>query len=51
MLIWYNNTELHNKLNQLGFTSFDGRPLDKFSGNGGVFSVFVRGHNEFLQGE
>lgn len=37
-----------NALNALGFSGFDGRPLDLFSGNGGLFCVFVRGHNELL---
>lgn len=34
--------ELANQLNALGFLNFDG--------NGGVFCVFVRGHNELLEG-
>ena len=34
--------ELAKKLNDLGFTDFDGKPLGQFSGNGGVFQVFVR---------
>jgi hypothetical protein len=42
--------ELANQLNALGFLNFDGRPLGKFDGNGGVFCVFVRGHNELLEG-
>ena len=41
--------ELQNKLANLGFTDFDGRALNPYSGNGGVFSVFVRGHDELLQ--
>lgn len=41
--------ELAGKLNALGFTDFDLKPLGQFSGNGGVFSCFVRGHNELLQ--
>lgn len=44
--IW--TTKLQNKLTELGFVDFDGKPLHQFSGNGGVFSVFVRGHKEFL---
>lgn len=40
--------ELADKLNRLGFRDFDGKPLHQFSGNGGVFSVFVRGHDEIL---
>lgn len=40
--------ELAQRLTDLGFADFDGRPLHKYSGNGGVFSVFVRGHNEML---
>jgi len=42
------NTVLIHKLTILGFTDFDGAPLHKFSGNGGFFAVFVRGHKEFL---
>ena len=34
--------ELQNKLTKLGFKDFDGRPLNPYSGNGGMFSVFVR---------
>lgn len=30
------------KLTSLGFVDFDGGPLDRFSGNGGRFSVFPR---------
>jgi hypothetical protein len=37
---------LAEKLNTLGFVGFDGKPLGRFSGNGGMFSVFVRGHDE-----
>ena len=40
--------ELANKLNALGFVDFDGKPLGQFSGNGGHFCVFVRGHSELL---
>ena len=40
--------ELGDKLTRLGFSGFDGRPFHRFSGNGGVFSVFVRGHKEML---
>jgi len=40
--------DLQNKLNSLGFVDFDGSPLSQYSGNGGMFSVFVRGHEEFL---
>lgn len=40
--------ELADRLNALGFTDFDGEPLGPFSGNGGMFSVFVRGHYELL---
>ena len=41
--------ELVEKLSKLGFDGFDGRPLNRYSGNGGMFSVFVRGHNEMLR--
>lgn len=40
--------ELAAKLNALGFTNAHCEPLEKYAGNGGVFSVFVRGHNELL---
>lgn len=33
---------LADKLNKLGFTDFDGKPLGIYSGNGGFFSVFAR---------
>ena len=36
------NPELCDQLTSLGFIDFDGRPLHKFSGNGGIFSVFCR---------
>ncbi len=39
---WFENNELHQKMTSLGFSDFDGKPLDKFSGNGGLFSVFAR---------
>lgn len=39
---------LAHKLNALGFRDYNNRPLDVFSGNGGAFSVFVRGHEELL---
>lgn len=41
------NEYLKNQLTGLGFMGFDGQPLNKFSGNGGLFSVLVMGHNEF----
>ena len=40
--------ELAQQLNALGFRNWDGGPLGEFSGNGGSFCVFVRGHEEFL---
>jgi hypothetical protein len=40
--------ELCEKFTALGFKDFDFTPLGKFSGNGGMFSVSVRGHNELL---
>jgi hypothetical protein len=36
------------RLNRLGFVGFDGNPLHKFSGNGGMWQVFVRGHCELV---
>lgn len=34
--------ELRQKLTDLGFIDFDGKPLKEYSGSGGVFQVFVR---------
>ncbi len=52
--LWKKNTswtpEIQDALNRLGFTDFDGKPLQKYSGNGGSFCVFVRGHYELLEG-
>ena len=39
---------LCNKLSALGFSDFDGTALNRYSGNGGVFSVFVRGHVDLV---
>lgn len=39
--------ELADKLTSLGFRGLNG-PLGQYNGNGGMFSVFVRGHEEFL---
>lgn len=40
--------ELAQKLTALGFVDFDWKPLSWLSGNGGLFSVFVRGYNELV---
>lgn len=40
--------ELAEALNNLGFSDFNHKPLGLYSGNGGRFSVFVRGHEELL---
>jgi hypothetical protein len=40
--------ELAEKLNGLGFRDYAGEPLGLYSGNGGMFMTFVRGHYEFL---
>jgi hypothetical protein len=45
---WWNNFGLQNKLAELGFTDFRGQPLNNFSGNGGVFSIFAR-NNELTK--
>lgn len=39
--------ELAAKLTTLGFRGLHG-PLGRWDGNGGVFSVFVRGHEELV---
>jgi predicted nucleic-acid-binding protein len=41
--------ELIDSLTALNFTDFDGSPLNLYSGNGGIFSVFVRGHYELSE--
>lgn len=43
--------EVREKLTSLGFVDFDGKELSKYSGNGGVFSIFarVRGAKEGLK--
>lgn len=41
--------ELATLLNALGFTSLWHEPLDRFSGNGGAFSVMVRGNEQFAE--
>lgn len=35
-------TELAEQLNELGFLDYNGMQLSKFSGNGGLFSIFAR---------
>lgn len=45
---WWGNKELQDKFNALGFTDLWGNPVDNTTGNGGDFSIFVRGHNELL---
>ena len=39
------------KLTELGFTDNSNKPFTEFSGNGGMFSVFARGHYELLENE
>ena len=41
---------LRRKLSALDFLDFDHSPLSEFSGNGGDFSVCVRGHKEMIEG-
>ena len=38
------------ELEALGFRDFDGKRFNQCSGNGGEFSVFVRGHQEMISG-
>jgi hypothetical protein len=40
---------LAEKINSLGFVNYDNRPLTELDGNGGMFQIFVRGHQEFLE--
>ncbi len=37
---------LANILNSIGFRDYNGKPLGIYSGNGGIFCIFVRGHEE-----
>lgn len=46
---WWDNQPLIDKMNALGFVSLFNEKLDKIHGNGGMFSVLVRGHFELLQ--
>ena len=41
-------TALRERLTALGFTNYNGEPLNQYSGNGGRFEVFCRG-NESLR--
>lgn len=43
--------EFAAQVNALGFVDYDHKPLGKFSGNGGVMSIYVRGHYELLGGD
>ena len=45
---WWDNQPLIDKMNALGFTSLFGDKLTHIHGNGGMFSLMVRGHYEFL---
>lgn len=38
------------QLNKLGFTNLSGAPLNEYDGNGGRYSVIVRGHLELIEG-
>lgn len=38
---WWGNDQLIQQFNDNGFVDFDEKPLTKFSGNGGSFSIFV----------
>ncbi len=46
---WFYNTELREKLHNLGFRDFDGKMLNRFSGNGGIFSIFARNTRKTLE--
>lgn len=41
--------ELAQKLNSLGFSASRREPFGLFDGNGGVFSVFARGHENLAK--
>jgi hypothetical protein len=46
---WFDNPELWELLNHLGFRDFDGTTLTRFSGNGGIFSIFARHPEKTLE--
>ncbi len=37
---------IRERLTALGFTDYNGEPLSKYSGNGGMLCIFCRGHEE-----
>jgi hypothetical protein len=39
---WYGNSELQNKMIELGFKDYFNTPLNDYSGNGGAFMIFAR---------
>ncbi len=47
-LLW--TDELREKLTAIGFTGFDGKPLQQFS-SGSRFQVFVCGHADLVEGD
>lgn len=38
---WYGNRKLQKALIEIGFKNLWGKELDEFTGNGGMFSIFV----------
>jgi len=41
---------LREQFKGMGFADFDGRPLHRFSSNGGRLALFVTGHYEMVEG-
>lgn len=41
--------EIESKLTEIGFTNYDGSPLDRYIGNGGIFQVFVKASSEIIK--
>ena len=46
---WWGNEDLQKKFRDLGFVDFDGDPLDNYSGNGGLFSIFPRMTDKYAE--
>lgn len=39
---WWGNEKLIEQLSLAGYVDFDNKPLSNYSGNGGLFSIFIK---------
>lgn len=46
---WWDRPQLWEKFTSLGFVDYDGDKLDRYSGNGGQFSIFPRLANKEIE--